>query len=170
MHAKKDPQHTAGMAPKSPEQSITHMTEIVLPQHTNALGTIFGGVLMSWIDIAAAIAAGRHAGRTCVTASIDQLHFLKPILKTHIVNIEARITSVHNTSCEVMVTVEGESAADGTKFHTAQAFLTFVALGEDGRPTPMPPLKVTTNEEKTLQKHAELRRQHRISLKRALEK
>jgi acyl-CoA hydrolase len=95
---------------------------------------------------------------------------LKPILKTYIVNIEARVTSVHNTSCEVMVTVEGESAADGMKFHTAQAFLTFVSLGDNGRPTPMPPLKVTTNEEKTLQKHAELRREHRMALKRALEK
>ena len=62
---------------KSPKDSLTIMTEMVLPQHTNALGGIFGGVVMSWIDIAAAIAARRHSGKVCVTASIDELNFLK---------------------------------------------------------------------------------------------
>src|SRR4051812_12330047 len=98
-----------GMTGKSSVESEVVMTEMVLPQHTNALGTIFGGVVMSWIDVAAAIAARRHSGKVCVTASIDELHFLRPIKQGDIVNIRARLTAVHHTSCEVQVTVCAEN-------------------------------------------------------------
>ena len=155
---------------KYPEDSVARTTEMVLPQHTNNLGAIFGGVLMSWIDIAAAVAAARHSGRTCVTASIDQLHFLQPIRKGYVVNIEARLTAVHNTSCEVMVDVVGENLLTGERFRTAQAFLTFVALNDENRPVPMPPLKAKTDKERQLMEQAMVRRKHRIQLKRALEK
>ena len=157
------------MAARHPSDSVVRTTELVLPQHTNNLGAIFGGVLMSWIDIAAAIAAARHSGRTCVTASIDQLHFLRPIRKGYVVNIEARLTAVHTTSCEVMVSVTGENLLTNELFHTAQAFLTFVALDEEGRPVPMPPLTATTEHERVLMEQAKLRRKHRIQLKKALD-
>ena len=155
---------------RHPEESFVRTTELVLPQHSNSLGAVFGGVMMSWIDIAAAIAAARHAGRTCVTASIDQLHFLRPIKKGYVVNIEARVTAVHNTSCEVMVNVTGENLLTSERFHTANAYLTFVALDDDGRPTPMPPLAAKTTKDKKLMEQALVRRKHRITLKNELEK
>src|SRR5690242_16363769 len=101
---------------KSPKDSLTQMTELVLPEHTNALGGLFGGVVMSWIDIAAAICASRHAGKICVTASVDELHFLKPILLGYVVNLTAKITSVHRTSCEIEVLVEGENPITAERF------------------------------------------------------
>ncbi len=154
---------------RNPEQSRVKMTELVLPQHTNALGGIFGGVVMSWVDIAAAIAATRHSGRVCVTASIDELHFLKPIKKGYIVNIDAVVTSVHRTSCEVKVDVSAENPIAREHFHTARAFLTFVSLDESGRPTPMAPLKTKTQGEKILERDADKRRNHRKKLKAELE-
>jgi acyl-CoA hydrolase len=155
---------------KSPEESLVRMTELVLPQHANALQTVFGGVMMSWIDIAAAIAAGRHSARTCVTASIDQLHFRRPIRTGYVVNIEARVTFVHNTSCEVMVNVNGENPTTGETFNTAVAFLTFVALNDEGRPVPMPPLKPRSDKEKILMAQGELRRKNRVRLKKTLDR
>lgn len=155
--------------PKSPKDSLVTMTEIVLPQHANALGTIFGGQLMSWIDVGAAIAAARHAGRICVTASIDELHFLAPIKVGHIVNIYAQVTAVHRTSCEVLVSCWGEERTSGSKFLVAKAFLTFVGVNDAGVPMPMPQLLVKTPEEKKLQSQGILRRAERIKLKAKLE-
>jgi acyl-CoA hydrolase len=146
------------------------MTEIVLPQHTNNLGGIFGGVVMSWIDIAAAIASARHSGRTCVTASVDELHFLQPIKLGDVVNIQATVTCVHTTSCEVMVRVMSEHIESKDKRHTTTAYLTFVALDSAGRPTPMPKLKTKTQDEKRLEKRAKIRHQARRELKARLEK
>jgi acyl-CoA hydrolase len=145
------------------------MTEMVLPQHTNALGGIFGGVVMSWIDIAAAIAAQRHSGKVCVTASIDELHFLRPIKKGYVVNISATVTAVHNTSCEVLVNVNAENPITQERFHTSRAFLTFVALDDSGRPTPMPPLRFESAAEEQAAQEAHLRREHRKKLKAMLE-
>ena len=153
---------------RKPSFSEVRMTELVLPTHTNTHGTIFGGVLMSWIDIAAAIVAQRHSGQNCVTASIDELHFLKPIRRGYVVNIFAKITAVHRTSCEVFVTVEGENPQLGERFHTTTAHLTFVSVDGEGKPIPMPELQVETKEEKKKEREAELRREHRIKLKRLL--
>jgi acyl-CoA hydrolase len=149
-------------------RSQVNMTEMVLPNHTNALGTIFGGVLMSWIDIAAAISAQRYCGMTCVTASVDDLHFLRPVRLGQIVNIQAKVTSVHKTSCEVTVNVEGEDTMAGTVFRIARAQLTFVALDDNRSPTAMPPLKVVGSEQLKLQKDAEARRRLRLKIKQQL--
>ena len=92
---------TLTLAPKSPNESSVKMTELVLPSDTNALGTIFGGKVMAWIDIAAAMAAGRHARRSVVTASIDALHFLAPIKLGHFVHINAMVNYTSRTSMEV---------------------------------------------------------------------
>lgn len=153
---------------RNPSYSEVRMTELVLPTHTNNLGSIFGGQLMSWIDIAAAIVAQRHAGQTCVTASIDELHFLRPIRIGNVVNIHAKITAVHRSSCEIFVSVEGEDPFTGKRFHTTRAHLTFVCVDAQGRPVPMPPLHVESKDEKKLAREADLRREHRIKLKTAL--
>ncbi len=158
------------LRPKSPQESVTQMTQLVLSEHINSLNSLFGGVAMGWIDIAAAICAQRHSGRTCVTASIDELHFLRPIRLGYVVNILAQITAVHRTSCEVKVVVEGENGVTGERFKTATAYLTFVAIDQEGRPAPMPPLKLTKPEEKRAAKEADLRKAHRMKLKEALGK
>src|SRR3954452_2969526 len=96
---------------KHPRDSAVTMTELVLPSDANSLGTIFGGQIMSWIDIAAAIAAGKHARRVVVTASIDALHFLGPVKVGNVVYIQAQVNFASRTSMEVGVRVESEHLA-----------------------------------------------------------
>jgi acyl-CoA hydrolase len=149
---------------KKPSDSIVIMTELVLPQHTNALGSIFGGVVMSWIDIAGAICAGRHCHYSVVTASIDALHFIAPIKLGHVVEIKACVNSVGRTSMEIGVRVDSESQTTGEKFHNVSAYLTFVALGSDGKPRTVPPLEPKTPTEKRRHAAAAKRRASRIAL------
>jgi len=119
------------------------MTEIVLPQHTNAFTTAFGGVIMSWMDICAAISARRHAGMSSVTASVDELHFLKPIGLGDTVVLNAHLTSVGTSSMEIYVHVAVEPADSSLPSETTtQAYFTFVALGPDGSPARVPRLTI----------------------------
>src|SRR5271163_2050481 len=99
------------------------MTEIVLPGHTNALGTVFGGVIMSWIDIAGAIAAQRHSRMSAVTASLDDLAFVASVKLGWIVQLRARVNFTGKTSMEVGVRVESENPRTGESAHTATAYL-----------------------------------------------
>ncbi|MBY0469699.1 acyl-CoA thioesterase [bacterium] len=140
------------------------MTELVLPSDTNTLGTIFGGKIMAWIDIAAAIAAGRHARRVVVTASIDALHFVSAVKMGHFVHIQASVNFAGRTSMEVGVRVDAENPLTGKRQHTATAYTTFVALDENGQPTPVPPLNPETPEEKRRFAEAQKRRQSRMRL------
>ncbi len=142
--------------------SIVQMTELVLPQHTNALGSAFGGVIMSWIDIAAAISAQRFAREIVVTAAIDDLHFVAPVYKGWVVNLKACVNFVSRTSMEVGVRVDAENPITEQTFHTASAYLTFVALGADGRPRPVPPGLAQTSEEKRRWQAGEARRKARL--------
>lgn len=153
------------MEAKSIEASQVVMTQLVLPTHTNALDTVFGGTVMSWIDIAAAICASRHAQKEVVTASIDELHFLAPIRKGWVVNLKASLNYVSHSSMEVGVRVESENPKTGEHFHTASAYLTFVALGSDGKPTAVPPLKLDTVDQLRRNNEAELRRTDRLKRK-----
>lgn len=143
-------------------QSITTMTEMVLPTHTNALDSVFGGVIMSWIDICAAICAQRHCQMPVVTASIDDLHFVAPVYKGWIVNLKASLNYVSTTSMEVGVRIDAENPIQKKVFHTASAYLTFVALGADGKPVPVPKVVPETPDQIRRFKAAELRRQHRL--------
>lgn len=149
---------------------MVQMTEIVLPSHTNALGTIFGGQVVSWIDIAGAIAAGRHARKVVVTASIDALHFVAPIKLGHYVHIRAAVNYAGRTSMEVGVRVDSENPISGEMHHTATAYLTFVALDEHGRPAGIPPLSPESPEEKRRFEQAKIRRESRIRLAVELKK
>jgi acyl-CoA hydrolase len=153
------------MTPVPVSQSYTIMTELVHPSHTNAMDSIFGGVIMSWVDICAAIAAQRHCGMPVVTASIDALDFVAPVYKGWVVNLKASVNYVSRTSMEVGVRVDAENPMDKKVFHTASAYLTFVALGPDGKPTPVPALKTETPEQVRRCKAAEQRRQARIELR-----
>jgi acyl-CoA hydrolase len=149
---------------KSPKDSVVIMTEIVLPSHANALGTIFGGQIMSWIDICGAIAAGRHARRVVVTASVDALHFISPVKVGHIVHIRATVNFAGRTSMEVGVRVDAENAITGQTFHATTAYLTFVALDDAGRPAPIAPILPEAPDEKRRFSEAVKRRESRQKL------
>jgi acyl-CoA hydrolase len=153
---------------RSPKDSAVTMTEIVLPSHANALGTIFGGQIMAWIDIAGAIAAGRHARRVVVTASIDALHFVAPVKVGHVVHIKAAVNYAGRTSMEVGVRVESENPVTGEQHHTSTAYLTFVALDEHGKATQVPAIQPESAEEKRRYEAAIKRRESRVQLAKEL--
>jgi acyl-CoA hydrolase len=138
------------------------MTELVLPSHANALGTVFGGVVMSWIDIAAAIAAQRYARSPVVTVSIDYLHFINPIKVGYTVKINAQVSYVGRTSMEVEVNVEAENSITGECRPATRAYLTFVAVDKSGKPVQVPSYEPKSKEEKSRYKQAEIRRKERL--------
>lgn len=150
---------------KAVSSSQVVMTQLVLPEHTNALDTIFGGTVMSWIDIAGAIASQRHSGMDVVTASIDRLNFIAPVRRGWVVNLKASVNYTSRTSMEVGIRVEAENPKTGEIFHTASAYMTFVALGSDGRPAVIPGLLLETETEKRRFAAAEKRRQQLLASK-----
>ena len=155
---------------KSVRQSAATFTHLVLPHDTNNLGTIFGGTLMAWIDMAAAIVAQRHCRKIAVTASMDSLHFVAPVKSGYVVIIRSSVNYTHNTSMEIGVKVEAENPLTGEKTHTASCYLTFVALGADGKPTAVPAIMPKTKDEKRRYEGAILRRKERLKLKKAYAK
>ncbi|HLR70944.1 MAG TPA: acyl-CoA thioesterase [Pseudogracilibacillus sp.] len=149
------------MEKKPCSNSRTIKTAQILPPDANAYGTLFGGKLMAHIDDVAAIAAVRHARKSVVTASTDSVDFLQPVKVGDSICLEAFVTSVHNTSMEVFVKVVTEGLLTGEKTVCATAFLTFVALGENGKPDVVPRIYPETEIEKMLFEGAELRRERR---------
>lgn len=158
------PPEVAKHAPATPRDSAIEMNQLVLPTHANALGTVFGGQIMAWIDICAALAAMRHARTQCVTASMDALDFIVPIQVGDVVNLRAMVNFVGRTSLEVGVRVEAGDPIAGVRHHAASAYLTFVALGPDKRPTAVPPLRLETPEERLRSEEAHARREQRLAL------
>ncbi len=150
-------------AMKTVKASQVEMTELVLPNDTNRLGTLLGGKLMHWIDIAAAIAASRHTNRLCVTASVDELHFHHPVWAGEVVVLKVSVNRVFNTSMEVGVRVMKENTLTGERKHTNTAYLTFVAIGDEGKPVPADPIKPVTSAEKRRYRDAAHRRQARLA-------
>ncbi len=155
------------LAPVTVAQTRAELTQLVLPQFTNALGTIFGGQVAAWIDMCAAISAQRFCRRQVVTASIDELHFLSPIQRGHIAIFKSCVNAAWSHSMEIGVRVEGEDPLTGVRVHTASAYCTFVALDANGRPTVVPPLVPETDEEKRRLDEAEARRAARLAHKQA---
>ncbi len=156
----------AHIKPKPAASSSSTFTHLVLPPDTNALGTLYGGTMMSWIDMAAAIVAQRHCRRVAVTASMDSLHFVSPVKLGDVVVIRASVNFTHNTSMEIGVRVESENPFTGERRHTASCYLTFVALDEAGKPTLVPALKPRSQNEKRRFAEAELRRKERLKWKK----
>jgi acyl-CoA hydrolase len=148
---------------KPVKASQVEMTELVFPNDTNRLGNLLGGRLMHWIDIAAAIAASRHTNRICVTASVDRLHFHHPVKQGEVVILQASVNRVFRTSLEVGVRVTKENPLTGERKHTNTAYLTFVAIDDEGRPVPAHSVKPVTSAEKRRYRDAARRRQLRLS-------
>ena len=147
-----------------PSHCRVEMNELVLPSHTNSLGTIFGGVLMSWIDVCAAMSAQKHARSTVVTASMDQLDFIAPIHLGEIVNLRATVNAVGRTSMEVGVRVETDDPRTGIRSHVASAYLTFVSIDDKGHTQVVPLLSPLNDAERLRAAEASIRRQHRLDV------
>lgn len=148
---------------KSQAESRTSMTEYVLPQHANALGSVFGGQIMAWIDLCAAICAQRHSGKMAVTAFVDDMKFEQPVRVGEVVRLDARVTATFRTSMEIEVLVEGEDATSGRRWPCVAARLTFVAIDQDRKPTAIPPLALDTADVRTAQAAGEARREARLA-------
>ncbi len=154
--------------PKPPSESRSTVSQLMMPGDVNNLGHVFGGVVLSMVDRAAAVAAMRHAGRPCVTVSIDRVDFKEPIYAGELVTCRARVNYVGTTSLEVGVRVIAEDLLSGEKRHTNTCFLTFVAIDEEDRPVPVRKLKLETDEDRRHFREAERRRETRRALDREL--
>src|SRR6185369_13468492 len=159
-----------GRRKQTPRSSRVETEQLVLPGLTNTHNTIFGGMLMQWIDIAAGISAARHAGGPVVTASMDRLHFLHPIRLGEVVTVQAQVNYVGTTSMEVGVRVMAEDQSAQGRRQTTRAFLTFVAVDEAGRPRPVPPLSLETAVDRRRFADARTRRAVRLREVRAMKK
>lgn len=146
---------------KPPSISKIQKIEHVLPGHTNSLGTVFGGKVMEWVDIAGAVCALRHARKPVVTASIDRVDFHAPARVGHLMILDARINYTGRTSMEVEVHVTAEDPMTGDQFLTTEALLTFVAIDQNCKPTSIVPLKPETEEEKLRFEEAKARKEAR---------
>jgi acyl-CoA hydrolase len=151
--------------PRKGADSIVEMTQLLLPGDANALGAAFGGSVMGWIDICAAVSAQRHSRQTVVTASMDDLHFHAPIKVGFQVILRARVIAAFKTSMEVGVTVHAENPLTGERQLTTSALLTFVALDADGRKLPVPALAIESDDERRAAEEATARRNERFARK-----
>ncbi len=142
---------------KSPKESAVETRYLIMPQQANPQGTAFGGAIVAWIDMVAAMAAQRHAGCEVVTAGIDSLAFKEPIRIGDHVTLKASVNYVSRSSMEVGVQVVKENPYTGKKVLATTAFLTFVALDENKKPAAAPPIVPETDEEKHRYENAKLR-------------
>jgi uncharacterized protein (TIGR00369 family) len=150
------------MPAKRVKDSQVTLNHLMLPEHTNPLGNIHGGVIMKLVDEAAGLCAMRHAQKPAVTVAIDSMTFHSPVQMGNVLTLQASLNWVGHTSMEVGVRVVAENPLTGECTHTNSAFLVYVALDTNGRPSPVPPLLLETDEEKRRWSEAEIRQQRRL--------
>lgn len=146
---------------RTPSDSASEMTELILPNDTNTLGNLLGGRIMHFIDLVGAMAAYRHSRTHIVTASIDHIDFIAPVHVGDLLILKAKLNRAFTSSMEAGVIVWVENTIAGTQRHVASAYLTFVAIDPEGRPVPVPKLEPRTDEEKRNYQDAGRRREHR---------
>src|SRR5580700_1926695 len=156
------------MQGKTAKDSRVTMTEIVLPNDTNALNNLRGGRILHWMDIASAIAAGKHSNAVVVTASVDNVSIENPIKLGDVVTITSKVTRVFHTSMELHCEVWAENLPSQTKYKCNEAYYTFVALDSNGKPKKVVPLIPETDEEKKSYGEALARRELRLVLARRM--
>ena len=149
---------------KFAKDSVTIMTEMVLPNDTNTLHNLMGGRLMHWMDIVAAIDAQKHCNRIVVNASADNISFQEPINLGNVVTLRSQVTRAFNSSMEVFIEVTAEDIPASKKIMTHRAFFTFVAVDQNGKPIEIPQVVPETAEEIELFEGALRRRQLRLVL------
>lgn len=150
----------ANVPPKKNEGKAS-MIQWVLPGHTNALGTVFGGIVVSWVDVVGLTACQRYARAPVVTLSIDHMQFLAPIQVGYTVILNAEVIYVGKTSMEVEVRVHAENTVTGSTIDAAKAYVTYVALDASGKPVGVPPLELQTDVARQRFVEAEERRAQR---------
>ena len=150
------------LTPKPPSASATEMVQVVLPNDANPLGFILGGTVMHLIDMAAAVACHRHTRSLLVTAAVDGLQFLHSIKIGDLIILKSRVTCTFNTSLEAQVDVYSEELLTGKRQLTSRAYLTFVAISQDGGRLPVPPLLVESDEDRRVCEEARVRRAARL--------
>ena len=151
------------MEPRPPSDSCSVLTRWMGIEHANVAGNVHGGEIMKMCDEVAGIAAIRHSGRRVVTAAMDRMTFLHPVLVGHLVTVKATVNAAWRTSMEVGVRVESEHVPSGEVLHTSTAYLTLVALDDGGNPTQVPPVAPQDESEERRRREAQLRRDNRLA-------
>jgi len=149
------------LKPKSAEESKAEMTVRMFPSDANPAGNVFGGEILRQIDLIAGLVAQRHCKKNAVTASIDRVNFLKPVLVGNALILNARLNYVSHSSMEIEIRVEAENLMTGIKTLTNTAFVTSVALDDFGRPADVPPLLLITEADRKKFAEGEKRMQQR---------
>jgi acyl-CoA hydrolase len=155
---------------RKPSESEMTTARLMMPMDANVLGNVFGGAIMRYMDEIAAVVAWRHAGRNVVTASIDRMNFYAPVFVGNLLILKAAVNFVGTTSMEIGVRIEALDPSTRKGTHTGSCYLTYVALDERGKPTPIPHLIVTTPKEKRRFNEAQARRKLREAENGVLQK
>ncbi len=154
------------MGEKTVSESKTEMSQLMLPQHVNFAGTVYGGAILSIADSVAYVCASRHAGPRCVTVSVDRVDFHEPIRIGEVVTFLASVNFAGRTSMEIGIKIVAEDLKTGHKRHTNSCYFTMVRLDEKGRPAEAPRIVPETEEEKRRFSDGEKRRMARAAFKR----
>ena len=152
----------SNMQEKSPSESHAEVIIRMFPSDANPAGNVFGGEILKHIDMVAGIVAQRHSQSNAVTISMDSVNFLKPVFVGNVLTLNARINYVHNSSMEIEVRAEAEDIITGIRTVTGTAFVTFVALDKNGRPTPAPKLSLKTDDDRTKFEEGKIRMDARL--------
>ena len=152
------------MTGKSPRESEAILADLMMPSQANGLRSpsIFGGIVMSMVDKCAALSAMKHSGGQATTLSVERILFKEPIMVGELVEIRSHVAYVGRTSMAVVADVYAEDLRTGNRRHTNECWLTFVHLGDDGKPAPVPPLLLETEEDHRLYEIAKRRREQQL--------
>ena len=147
---------------KTPSESHAEVIVRMFPSDANPAGNVFGGEILKNIDMVAGIVAQRHSQSNAVTVSLDSVNFLKPVFVGNVLFVKARVNYVQKSSMEIEVNVEAEDIAKGTRVHTGNAYVTFVALDDNGKPTTVPTLRIDNPEDQKRFDEGKLRMERRL--------
>ena len=147
---------------KTPDESKAEVIIRMFPSDANPAGNVFGGAILKQIDMVAGIVAQRFSQTNAVTVSMDKISFLKPVFVGNVLFVKARVNYVQKSSMEIEVNVEAEDIAKGTRVHTGNAYVTFVALDDNGKPTTVPTLRIDNPEDQKRFDEGKLRMERRL--------
>ncbi len=150
------------MREKSPSESHAEVIVRMFPSDANPAGNVFGGEILKHIDMVAGIVAQRHSQSNAVTVSMDSVNFLKPVFVGNVLSLNARINYVHNSSMEIEVKAESEDIVTGIRTVAGSAFVTFVSLDKNGKPTPVPKLALKTDDDRRKFEEGKIRMDTRL--------
>ena len=153
---------SSNMREKSPSESHAEVIVRMFPSDANPAGNVFGGEILKHIDMVAGIVAQRHSQSNAVTVSMDSVNFLKPVFVGNVLSLNARINYVHNSSMEIEVKAEAEDIITGIRTVTGSAFVTFVSLDKNGKPTPVPKLALKTDDDRRKFEEGKIRMDTRL--------